>query len=81
MSVRKMAAKVKLIALGLLLGVCVAFPLGMNFGRKEPLLSNPLTHVDVRKQVTERVKSGTEVVLESARERIHAATQPLADTD
>ena len=76
-----MTAKLKLFALGLLLGACVAFPLGMNFGRNEPMLSNPLAWLDVQEQVSERVMRSTEIVLEGAREKIHEATRPLADTN
>lgn len=76
-----MVLKLKLVALGLFVGVVLAFPLGMNFGRNEPLLSNPLKEVDVQEEVTARVKEGAESVLESARVKIHEATQPLADAN
>jgi len=76
-----MVLKLKLLALGLLLGVVLAFPMGMNFGRNEPLLSNPLREVDVQEEVAAKVKESAETVLEGARVKIHEATQPLADTN
>lgn len=81
MTVRQKTKKMKLFGLGLLLGACVAFPLGMNHGRKAPLLSNPLSHVNVREQVAQRVRTSTETILEGAREKIHEATGPASDTN
>lgn len=81
MAMRKLTAKAKLFVLGLLLGAGVSFPLGMNFGRDEPLLSNPMAKIDVKEQVVETVKRSTESVLEGAREKIHQATEPLASTN
>ncbi len=75
-----MKARVRLFTLGLVLGTCAAFPLGVNFGRDEPLLSNPFAKVALQDQVIERVKSGTDTAIEGARERIHEATRPLART-
>jgi hypothetical protein len=76
-----MVLKLKLVALGLFVGVVLAFPLGMNFGRNEPLLSNPLKKLDVQEEVAARVKESAESVLEGARVRIHEATQPLVDAN
>ena len=76
-----MKVKVKLFILGLVLGSFGAFPLGVNFGRDEPLLSNPFVKPGLRDQVIERVKSGTDTALESARETIHEATRPPARTN
>ncbi len=81
MTVRQKMEKMKLFGIGLLFGACVAFPLGMNHGRKAPLLSNPLSHMNVQEQGAQRVKTSTERVLEGAREKIHEATQPVSDTD
>ena len=58
-----MTLKLKLLALGLLIGVVLAFPMGMNFGRNEPLLSNPLREVDVQEEVTAKVKESAETVI------------------
>ncbi len=76
-----MKVKVRLFILGLLLGSFGAFPVGVNFGRDEPLLTNPFARHDLQDQVIERVKSGTETALEGARETIHKATRPLAETN
>jgi hypothetical protein len=76
-----MKAKARLIILGLVLGAIGAFPLGVNFGRDEPLLSNPFAKPDLQDQVIERVKSGTDTALEGARETIHEATRPLAQAE
>ena len=77
-----MKAKKKIIILGLVLGSVVAFSLGVNFGREEPLLSNPFRKPGrLKDQVIERVRSGTETALEDARETIHRATEPLTPTD
>ncbi len=76
-----MKTKAKLFILGLVVGSFGAFPLGVNFGRDEPLLSNPFVKPGLQDQVIERVKSGTDTVLEGARETIHEATRPLAQTN
>ncbi len=76
-----MKVKVRLFILGLVLGSVGAFPLGVNFGRDEPLLSNPFAKPGLQDQVIERVRSGTETALEGARETIHEATRPLAQTN
>ena len=75
-----MKVKARLFILGLVLGSAGAFPLGVNFGRGEPLLSNPLAKPGLQDQVIARVKSGTETALEGARETLHKATRPLAQT-
>ena len=74
-----MVGKTKIFVLGLLLGGCLAFPLGMNFGENEPLLSNPIARADLQEEVGERVKKGSESALEGARKKIHEATRPLVD--
>jgi hypothetical protein len=81
MTVRQKMEKMKLFGLGLLLGACVAFPLGLNYGRKAPLLSNPISHVNVQEKVAQRVRTSTDPVLAGAREKIHEATGPASDTD
>jgi hypothetical protein len=76
-----MKVKAKLFILGLVLGICAAFPIGFNFGRGEPVLSNPFAKAGLREQVVERVKTSTDTALEGARETIHEATRPLAQSD
>ena len=45
----------KKFVIGLVIGVIVAFPLGINFGKDAPLLSNPLaTKPDLSARVKER---------------------------
>lgn len=73
-----MKAKVRLFILGFVLGCCAALPLGINFGRGAPLVSNPFVRADVQDQMVERMKTGTKSALEGARERLHGATDPLA---
>ena len=62
--------------MGLILGLIVAFPLGINFGKDVPLLSNPFA---VKPDITERVKERTETLLEDTKEAIHDATKPVKD--
>jgi hypothetical protein len=78
-----MKVKKKVFVLGLVLGSIGAFPLGVNFGRDAPLLSNPFAKPSgLQDEVIERVRSGTETALEDAREKIHEATRPVvARTD
>jgi hypothetical protein len=73
--------KLRLFILGIVLGSIAAFPLGFNFGRNEPLLSNPFAKADLKDQVIERVKTGTEAALDGARESLHEATRPLVKAD
>lgn len=67
-----MKSTAKKVLIGILLGALLAFPLGVNYGRGTPLLSNPFAQVDV----TSTVKSSAENVLENTREAIHDATRP-----
>ena len=76
-----MKSKAKLLALGFVLGALASFPLGVNFGRDEPLMSNPLGKGDLHEQVVERVKNEADDAIEGARERIHKATRPVAQAD
>ncbi|MEO8332901.1 MAG: hypothetical protein ABI479_10755 [Gallionella sp.] len=56
---------------GFVVGVLIAFHLGINFGRHRPLLSNPYAD-----DVVESVKKSAGQVIESTKESIHEATQP-----
>jgi hypothetical protein len=67
-----MAAKLKAFLVGLILGGGVAFLLGMNYGRDEPLLSNPFAD----RSLSGKVKQKAGEMVETARGKIHAATKP-----
>lgn len=67
-----MGAKLKMFFIGLFLGAIVAFPLGINFGKGAPLLSNPFAKRDIKTKVT----TGAKKLLEDAKEGIHEATKP-----
>ncbi len=62
--------------IGLVLGLVVAFPLGINFGRDVPLLSNPFA---AKPDITERVKERTGELLKETKEAIHDATKPARE--
>lgn len=68
-----MKATLKRIFIGFVLGAVVAFPLGMNFGRNAPLLSNPFASRDI----TDKVKTKADDIIENTREAIHDATRPV----
>jgi len=67
-----MGAKLKMFFTGLFVGAIIAFPLGINFGKGVPLLSNPFANRDVKTKVT----TGAKKMLEEAKEGIHEATKP-----
>jgi len=62
--------------IGLVLGLIVAFPLGINFGKDVPLLSNPFA---AKPDITERVKERTGELLKDTKEAIHDATKPVKE--
>lgn len=62
----------KKFLIGFVLGTLIAFHLGVNFGKHKPLWSNPYSD-DVVEQV--KVKAGEAV--ETTREVIHEATEPV----
>lgn len=62
----------KKFLIGFVLGTLIAFHLGVNFGKHKPLWSNPYSD-DVVEQV--KVKAGEAV--ETTREAIHEATEPV----
>ena len=62
--------------IGLTIGLIVAFPLGINFGKDVPLLSNPFT---AKPDITQRVKERTGELLKDTKEVIHDATKPLKE--
>lgn len=71
-----MKATIKNFLAGLIIGAVLAFPLGINFGRDEPLLSNPLTKPDLQEKVTDNVKEKAKKLVDDAKESIHDATRP-----
>ena len=82
-----MKKKLQIFVFGLIIGVIIAFPLGMNAGRDAPLLSNPFAEADVRQKMTDRAKTGAGKALETtkkgaetaykgAKETLHEATKP-----
>lgn len=70
-----MGAKLKMFLTGLVVGAIVAFPLGINFGKGAPLLSNPFAKPDIKTKVT----TGAKKMLEGAKEGIHEATKPAPE--
>lgn len=67
---------IKTFVFALVLGALIAFPLGINFGRGAPLLSNPFAQRDVKDKMMDTVKEGAEKAIEGAKEKIHEATEP-----
>lgn len=61
---------------GLVIGAILAFPLGINFGRDAPLLSNPL---ESKPDIPDKVLERTGELVEGAKEAIHEATKPVTD--
>ncbi len=62
----------KKFLVGFVVGALIAFHLGINFGRDRPLLSNPY-----EKSVVEKVKERAGEAVETTREAIHEATEPV----
>ncbi len=67
-----MKSSIKKFFLGLIVGIIIAFPAGINFGRDLPLWSNPFAKRDIK----ERVKVRAENLIEGTKEVIHDATKP-----
>ncbi|OGI37767.1 MAG: hypothetical protein A2V91_03750 [Candidatus Muproteobacteria bacterium RBG_16_64_10] len=61
---------------GFLIGAILAFPLGINFGRDAPLLSNPL---EAKPDIPDKVLERTGELVEGAKEALHEATKPIGD--
>jgi len=59
---------------GFVVGIVVAFPLGINFGKDVPLFSNPFA---AKPDIPDRVIERTGKVLEETKEAIHEATKPV----
>ena len=69
----------KIFIFALILGALIAFPLGINFGRDAPLLSNPFKQRSVQDKMIDTVKESAEKAVESAKEKLHKATEPLQE--
>lgn len=66
----------KKFIIGLVVGMIIAFPLGINFGKDVPLLSNPFAaKPDLSKRVVERAED----LVEGAKGAIHEATKPARE--
>ena len=63
----------KKFTMGFVLGLLVAFPLGINFGKDVPLWSNPLA---AKPDIPERIKERAGEVLKDTKEALHEATEP-----
>jgi hypothetical protein len=71
-------ADMKKFVIGLVVGVVIAFPLGINFGKDVPLWSNPFAaKPDIVTRAVERVEKTIEQGAEKSKEVIHDATKPL----
>lgn len=68
-----MAGRLKSFIAGIVLGGLVAFMLGINYGREQPLWSNPFAP---KRDFTDTVKEKAESIVEGAREKLHKATKP-----
>jgi len=66
----------KKYVIGFVVGMLVAFPLGINFGKDVPLLSNPFA---AKPDLASRVKQRTGELIEDTKEVIHDATKPVKD--
>jgi len=62
----------KKFLIGLVVGSLIAFHLGINFGRNRPMLSNPY-----ERDVVDQVKEKAGQAVETTREAIHEATEPV----
>lgn len=66
----------KKLLIGFIVGGLVAFPLGINFGKDVPLLSNPFAS---KPDIPDRVVERTGKALDEAKGVIHEATKPIQD--
>lgn len=61
---------------GFVIGLVLAFPLGINFGKDVPLFSNPFA---AKPDIPDKVLERTGELVEDAKDAIHKATKPLED--
>ena len=66
----------KKVFFGIVIGVIIAFPLGINFGKDVPLWSNPFA---AKPDIPDRVMERTGKVVDEAKEAIHDATKPVKE--
>lgn len=66
----------KKIFFGFVIGIIIAFPLGINFGKDVPLWSNPLA---AKPDIADRVIERTEKTVEQAKGALHDATKPIRE--
>lgn len=62
--------------IGMVVGALVAFPLGINFGKDVPLLSNPFA---AKPDIPDRVIERAGKALDDTKEAIHEATKPVQE--
>ena len=67
-----MGKKIETFLYGLIIGAIIAFPLGINYGKGAPLLSNPFAKRDIKA----KVKTEAKEILEKTKQSIHEATKP-----
>ncbi len=70
-----MKPRFKFFVFGIIIGTLFAFPLGINFGRDDPLLSNPFNNPSMQ----ERVRDKARELADDARDRVHRATEPVRE--
>lgn len=61
---------------GFVIGLVLAFPLGINFGKDVPLFSNPFA---AKPDIPDKVLERTGELVEDAKDAIHKATKPVED--
>jgi hypothetical protein len=66
----------KKFLLGVVVGIIVAFPIGINFGKDVPLFSNPFA---AKPDIPDRMIERAGKTLEDTKEAIHEATKPAQE--
>lgn len=61
---------------GFVIGAILAFPMGINFGKDVPLLSNPFA---AKPDISNRLVERTGNLIQETKETIHEATKPLQE--
>lgn len=70
-----MGKKIQIFIYGMIIGAIIAFPLGINYGKGAPLLSNPFAKRDMKT----KVKTEAKEILEKTKKSIHEATKPAEE--
>ncbi len=70
-----MKTRIKFLIFGIIIGSAFAFPLGINFGRDDPLLSNPLNNPSMQDRARDKAMD----LADEARDRVHKATEPVRE--